>query len=453
MSANMKSVIEPRRVCVGVIALLAAAMLWTQLSARPVRAEISDTDAASRPAENPAPHAAPENSSRQQDLEPDQSDQRIKESQRSPAASADHAPELSPETVKNTLEASKRYEQIAAEGGWPHVLKSVRSSSKGKAVVALRKRLAAEGYLPQDESSDWRWDDGLTQAVRQYQGNVGLPQTGVVSDATSRELNVTAQVRSRQLAATAERLQHLRFRFAPRYVEVNIPAATVEAVENGQVVGRYTAVVGGRHHPSPQIKARIISIDLNPKWTVPVSIVKKELMPKLKRDPNYLAREEIRIFDGRGHEIDPRKLRRTSIEHAAKFTFRQDPGAKNSLGFLRISMPNSQEVYMHDTPKKRLFDRSYRFLSHGCVRVERVYDLASWLLQGSPGAPSGQWDEASLLKKLDQTDESETRRIPLRRPVPVVWAYMTGWASPDGAVHFRPDIYHLDRMSAGKRLR
>jgi len=232
----------------------------------------------------------------------------------------------------------------------------------------------------------------------------------------------------------------MKFGFGERYVAVNIPAAAVESVENGRRIERYTAVVGGPKNPSPQITAKIFSVLINPAWTVPASIVKRDLAPALRRNPNYLTRQNIRVLDGRGREIDLRHLRGLSVERVAMFTFRQDPGPKNSLGSIHLDMPNKDEVYMHDTPHKDLFERDYRFLSHGCVRVEGIYDLATWLLQ-EPGQP-GQWDRAALRSKVD---EGKTETIKLKRPTPVAWVYMTGWASPDGATYFRHDIYNLDK--------
>ena len=122
----------------------------------------------------------------------------------------------------------------------------------------------------------------------------------------------------------------------------------------------------------------------------------------------------------------------------------RDRGAQNSLGSIRISMPNKHAVYMHDTPSKNLFARDYRFLSHGCVRVEGVYDLAAWLLdEGAPGSPMGHWDKDAIRQKIDEGKREDVR---LARPVPVIWVYMTGWASADGTVHFRDDIYGVDAV-------
>lgn len=359
-----------------------------------------------------------------------------------PAASApaDQAPSYGRETQRATLDAARRYADIAASGGWPRIAHPLGPKSQGKPVEALRRRLALEGYLSEDDARDdgGDWDDALVDAVKRFQANMGLEQTGEVSRATLRELNAPPAARARALQASAERLSRMRFRFGDRYVAVNIPATSVEAVEGNELHAHYTAIVGGKKDPSPQIVARIVSIDVNPAWTVPASIIRKEFVPKLKRNPAFLARQHIRVFDGRGHEINPARLRRLSAAHAARFTFRQDPGPHNSLGSLRISMPNKDAVYMHDTPKKQLFDRDYRFLSHGCVRVEGVYDLAAWLL----GPNERGWDKAAL---RDLVEEGRMEKIKLRRPTPVAWVYMTGWATGDGPAHFRRDIYDLDR--------
>ncbi|WP_424361863.1 L,D-transpeptidase family protein [Methylocystis parvus] len=368
----------------------------------------------------------------QRDEQPPSADERQEAAP--PAAEAERpsrpAPEFGPETARDAAEAARRYANIAANGGWPRL-------AKGKPLPALRRRLAIEGYLSREESEGDKWDDTLSDAVRRFQAHVGLDQTGEVSRETLRALNVPAATRARALAATAARLARIHFRFGDRYVAVNIPAASVEAVENDEAVKRFTAVVGGHRHHSPQVVTKIVSIDINPTWTVPASIIKKELAPKLRRNPHYFERENIRILDSRGREVDPRKLRGVSSRRAAHFTFRQEPGPKNALGSLRISMPNSHDVFMHDTPHKDLFERDFRFLSHGCVRVEGVYDLADWLLQDT-----GDWDASRL---RDEEEQGRTEKIKLSGPVPVAWVYMTGWSTGDGPAFFRHDIYNLDK--------
>ena len=309
---------------------------------------------------------------------------------RETALSDDPQPTLQPGTFFATAKASERYSAIVDAGGWPTDIVSVGPGSKGPAVAKLRKRLAIEGDLGAGEASGLAWDKGLTAAVKRFQERMGLRQTGIVSGATLKAINVPARVRFRELASSANRLAGLNFSFDDRYVVVNLPSTSVEAVENGRVVHRYVAIVGDPEHPSPEISAHIQAVNLNPTWTVPTSIIKKEIIPRMQRDPGYLTRAKIRILDGSGKEINPKAVN-WSTERAANYTLRQDSGAGNSLGSIRINMPNKLAVYMHDTPSKGLFGADYRFLSHGCVRVQGVYDLAAWLLEGTGGGPSGGW--------------------------------------------------------------
>jgi len=276
--------------------------------------------------------------------------------------------------------------------------------------------------------------------VKHFQTRVGLRPTGVVFGATVAQLNVPAEARAQALAASAARLSTFNFGFGERYVVVNLPSTEVEAIEHGEVVHRYNAIVGDPDHPSPQIAAHIMNVNLNPTWTVPVSIIKREIIPRMQRDPSYLAREKIRILDGSGAEIDPKSIDWTT-QKAVNYTLRQDAGSGNSLGQIRIDMPNRQAVYMHDTPGKRLFGADYRFLSHGCVRVQGVYDYAEWLLAGTPDAAGLPWDKSELLAKVK---EGAPVAIRLVKAAPVIWTYLTGWANDDGPAHFRTDVYGLD---------
>src|SRR5260370_27888682 len=223
---------------------------------------------------------------------------------------------------------------------------------------------------------------------------MGLRETGVVAGATLKASNVPARVRFKQIASSANRLAGINFPFGDRYVVVNLPSTSVEAVESDRVVHRYAAIVGDPEHPSPEISAQIQVINLNPTWTVPTSIIRKEIIPRMQRDPGYLTRAKIRILDSSGQEIDPKAVN-WNTERAANYTLSKDSGASNSLGSIRIGMPNKLAVYMHDTPSKRLFGTDYRILSHGCVRVQGVFDYAEWLLQGTGGGPNGDWDKAS----------------------------------------------------------
>jgi murein L,D-transpeptidase YcbB/YkuD len=363
---------------------------------------------------------------------------------RETALSQDPTPVFQPETPVATAQAAEQYARIVEAGGWPTISKPLNPGAKGKEVAALRQRLAAEGDLEGDGAATEKWDPALTAAVKRFQFRHGLKETGMVAGATLKAMNVPAEQRLKQLQASAQRLQDMHFPFGDRYVAVNIPSAAVDAVEEGRVAHRYVAVVGDVEHRSPDIEAKISAININPTWTVPISIIKNEIIPKMRENPKYLSKTKIRILDSKGREIDPGKID-WSTEKAANYTLRQDSGAGNSLGSIRISMPNKLAVYMHDTPSKRLFSSDYRFLSHGCVRVEGVYDLAAWLLEGVQNSGGGAWDKHALLQAIASGERED---IKLAKPVPVIWLYMTGWASADRTVHFRDDVYGIDDDNA-----
>lgn len=351
-------------------------------------------------------------------------------------------PSLQPETFFYTAKASEHYAAIADAGGWPEIPTPLKPGQSGKMVALLRNRLMIEGDLnSMPVAAPEKWSQDLTEAVRLFQLRHGLKQTGLVAGATLREMNVPALIRFQQLASSAGRLAGLSFPFGERYVVVNLPSASVEAVENGRVTRHYIAVVGDVEHPSPEETARIVAVNLNPTWTLPTSIIKNEIIPKMRQDPHYLSRARIRILDGKGAEVDPTHVN-WNTERATLFTLRQDSGAGNSLGNIRIQMPNKDAVYMHDTPSKSQFSGDYRFFSHGCVRVQGVYDFAAWLLEGTPNSDTTAWDVDALKANIATQARLDVK---LLKSVPVAWVYLTGWANNDGRVHFRSDVYGLDK--------
>jgi L,D-transpeptidase YcbB len=361
------------------------------------------------------------------------------------AVSQDSRPTLNSGTFINTMRAAWTYKQIAESGGWPSLPEGavLKSGDRGPLVTTLRQRLVVEGDLPADRTAGDVFDPELTAAVKRFQLRHGLPESGAVRAKTVEALNVPALTRHRQLAASAQRLMGSTFPFGERYVVVNIPSATVEAVEADQVVRRYVAVVGKIDRPSPRVETRITAVNLNPTWTVPVSLIKKDIIPHVRKDPSYLTKMKIRILDGKGQEVDPQTLD-WSTQNAVNYILRQDPGTSNSLGQIRIDMPNREAVYMHDTPSKRLFAQDARFHSSGCVRVADVVSFAEWLLRGAP-APTGAWTRPDLEAAITTTARQDIR---LDKPVPVAWVYLTGYATQDGVVHFRKDVYGLDEPKA-----
>ena len=359
--------------------------------------------------------------------------------------SADPRPTLGPGTFVATMNAVERYRTIAEAGGWatvPNEITRAKPGEKGPHVAALRARLIASGDLSADLAGGDALDEPVQAAIRRFQDRHGLPDLGTVGPRTLQELNIPVVTRIRQLQASANRLLGSKFAFGERYVAVNIPAATVEAVQGGLVAKRYVAVVGKADRPSPTIAARIQNVNFNPTWTVPVSLIKKDIIPHMRKDPGYLAKMKIRILDGQGAEVDPATID-WSTDKAANYTLRQDPGMDNSLGEVRIDMPNKLAVYMHDTPSKKLFARNSRNLSSGCVRVSGVRELAQWVLEGQagPNGPGSSWGQPEIAAAISSGQRIDVK---LTKQIPVIWTYLTGYATPDGTVHFREDAYGLD---------
>lgn len=346
-------------------------------------------------------------------------------------------PSYGPNTYDRTLEALIAHEDVANRGGWPKVpagVTSLKPDSQGPDVAALKQRLLASGDLAPEAIAGDVYDANVTEAVKRFQRRHGLSDLGTVGRLTLKAMNTPVELRLNQLTATLERLKGNGFNFASRYVVVNIPGASVEAVENGTVAQRHLAIVGRPDRPSPVIQANITSVNLNPYWTAPMSIVKADIIPHMRKDPNFIAKSNMKLLGAENKEIDPASVNWATLKNPY-FYVRQEPGPTNSLGQMKIDMPNSEAVYMHDTPKKTLFRNDVRFNSSGCARIEGVRDLAAWLLEGS------EWNRQSI---EDEIAKGERKNITLKKQVPVAWVYLTGWQGADGQVQFRDDIYGLD---------
>lgn len=339
-------------------------------------------------------------------------------------------------TAGRLKEAIQKYAAIATHGGWPEIPTDAKFAlgTAGANDALLRQRLIAGGDLAADQATG-AFDAEVVAAIKRFQTRHGLTQTGTVGPKTMAALNVPVEERRKQLEASLLRTSAIGFGFGARFVAVNIPAAYVEAVENDKVVHRYRVVVGKTEKPSPTVSAEITDINLNPRWTVPASITKNEIANHMRKDPTYLSRMHMQLYDEHDAVIDPATVN-WNADKAPGVIVRQDPGPWNALGELKINMPNAYAVYMHDTNQRSLLSRDYRFDSHGCVRVDQVRDLATWLLQDTPG-----WDRA----KIDFAIASgERQSVTLAKKVPVAWIYLTGWMTRDGVVHFRDDVYDQD---------
>jgi len=312
--------------------------------------------------------------------------------QRSAAALAlSHEPTFDEGSAQRIREAALSYSDLAVRGGWPMIPADAKFTlgMPGPNDDLLRQRLIITGDLAADKPTG-AYDDALAEAVKRFQARHGLALTGTVTPRTLAALNVPVQKRIRQLEASLERLGNMNFSFGQRYVVVNIPATFAEAVEDDKVVRRYRVIVGKTEKPSPTLTADITSVNLNPTWTVPSSIAKTEISAHMRKDPGYLSRMHMEVLGANDAPIDPHSVD-WSGTHAPNFTVRQQSGTWNALGAVKIDMPNSYSVYMHDTNQRNLFNDDYRFDSHGCSRVDNVRDLAAWLLRDQP-----QWNRAAI---------------------------------------------------------
>jgi murein L,D-transpeptidase YcbB/YkuD len=340
-------------------------------------------------------------------------------------------------TYQRIKEALLSYSAIQVRGGWPALPADAKLApgASGPEVALLRRRLVISDDMPPEQEAGDVYDASVSDGVRRFQIRHGLEGTGSVDARTLRALNVPVAHRIKQLEASLERLLGMDFTFAERYVVVNIPAAFVEAVSHDKVERRYRVIVGKVDKPSPTLTAYITAVNLNPTWTVPLSITKNEIFARMRRDPTYISRMHMRVLGSHDEELDPGSIDWSS-ERSPNFTVRQDSGGFNALGNLKIDMPNPYSVYMHDTDTRRLFADDYRFDSHGCTRVDNVRDLAAWILDDVAG-----WNRAAIDAGIAA---GVLKIVNLPHKMPVAWVYLTGWVTHDGTVNFRDDVYKHD---------
>ncbi len=339
--------------------------------------------------------------------------------------------------LSEMADAISAYEAIVARGGWAAIpgRRALRLGDDDERVAILRARLLATGDLRARGRRATAFDQTVADAVRSFQVRHGLEPNGIVYGITLRSLNVSAEERLAQLRDNLDRMRELLPRLnAPSYLIMNSASFELQAVEHGRVVMASRTIVGKRQTPTPTISATVRAVNLLPYWHVPASIAQAALVPMARKDPGYLYRERIRVFSSfGGSELEPSQINWWGPE-TKRLVFRQDPGPQNALGLVRLDMPNKQIVYMHDTPLKSLFDYFERAFSAGCVRVQSVFDIAGWLLEGQGWSPD-------RLRQAALSGRPETIRI--TRPVPVHFVYLTAWT--EGAVvQFRNDLYNRD---------
>jgi len=341
-------------------------------------------------------------------------------------------------------DAIARYQKVASSGGWGTIpgTRMIRPGDDDERVPYVRRRLVMGGDLRSQQSSQsFAFDGELEVAVRRFQERHGLRASGRVDQPTLQAMNIPAQARIAQLRLNQQRVRDLiGQRMEDKYVLVNVPAFQLEAVERQNVEQRHRVIAGKPERQTPSVRATIRALNFFPYWRVPDSVATLDLMPRLVKEPDYLAKEQIRVLTGsfNGPEIDASNIDWRQAD-ATRIKFRQDPGPQNALGLVRIDMPNEHGVYMHDTPMKKLFEQRARGFSAGCVRIQDVFDLAAWIARDEPGG----WTRERI---DDVLAGGQAVDVTLTRPIPVYFSYITAWAEPNGRVEFRPDIYGRDGL-------
>ncbi len=349
-------------------------------------------------------------------------------------------PTLSPENIAALKGAIDRYSDIVAKGGWQPIPDAqLAPGASGSAVALLRQRLSMSGDLRDaDDYGTPFFDGSVERAVRRFQASNGLTPTGIVDKRTIAALNVSAAARLRQLKTNLSRLTEMTRGLPKRYVVVNIPAAQIEAVEDDKVVSRHAGVVGKTDRQTPILRSHIHELNFNPVWTMPPTVIQKDLIPNgramSQKGQDVLAKFGIDAYGGEGKKLDSTKINWSSPA-TQNLTFRQKPGPENPLGFVKINFHNSHSVYMHDTPSDRMFGRNFRAASSGCVRVQGIDQLAGWLMQDQG------WDKERVLAMKKSGERLDVR---LKKPMPLYFVYMTAWATEDGVIQFRRDLYQRD---------
>jgi murein L,D-transpeptidase YcbB/YkuD len=360
--------------------------------------------------------------------------------------------------------ALHHYQSIAASyQWWPLEGKdTLRQGNSDPQVVQLRSLLKLYGDYPLPQDSrlfDWFnkkpqsdeainlefFDDNLVESVKHFQQRHGLTTNGVVDKKTRALLNVSPNYRIKQIAFNMKRWRQLPDNLGKRYIWVNLTDFHLDVIDHGRSIMDMKVIVGKSSRRTPVMYENINSLVLNPQWNVPRRIMVRDILPKLKEDPLYLAERNIRIISG-WQEAQEVPLEQIDLDNTplSRFPYRlqQDPGEDNALGVVKFVIPNDDSIYLHDTNSPQLFAEHERALSSGCVRVEKPLELAELLLKGKRG-----WNR----QKIDEVlAKGETTYVKLPEAIPTYLLYWTAWVDAGGRVQFRDDIYQEDKLLQSK---
>ncbi|MGG7054587.1 L,D-transpeptidase family protein [Nitrosomonas sp. ANs5] len=343
----------------------------------------------------------------------------------------------------------RKLRQLAATGTrWtqiPEILSAIRPNTTHPAIPLIRQRIleahtayAKPEYALTTTESEW-YDHELETAVKTFQQQHGLNPDGIIGRHTRRALNTPLEKQIQRLRINMERLRWLPRNFGDRYVLVNIAGFYLTAIEHHTPVLDMRIVVGRDYRSTPSFNSRISYLVLNPYWNIPNSIARQDLWPRQKRNPDYFASQGIRVFSSYRYEyeLDPDGIDWHAIEKHFPYALQQAPGSLNALGNIKFMFPNPFSIYLHDTPSKSLFQKDIRTYSSGCIRLEKPFQLAEFLLGRS-------LDDANLTQ---QVSSSKTRTVHLPKRVPIYLVYLTAWSDEQGDVRFSSDIYGRDKRA------
>ncbi len=335
--------------------------------------------------------------------------------------------------------ALARYKAISAAGGWDEVPAgpTLKAGMTDPRVPLLYERLTRTGDMDEGLEAGEAYDESMEAGVRRFQERHGLDADGVVGPATLRALNVPVDARMDQIRVNLERARWVLHEIGGRQVVVDIAGFEVYVVRDGSIVWRSRSQVGRPYRQTPVFRDDIRYLVVNPDWTVPRGILSRDILPRIQKDPGYLAAQNMRVLTPGGDEVDPASVNWSSYSGANfPYIIRQDPGPNNALGRIKIMFPNTHAVYLHDTPARALYDRTERTFSSGCIRVEDAFGLGAILLNDPD-----RWSRERLEAAATGT---RPRTINLSESWPVLLLYWTVSVNDTGRVTFRPDIYERD---------
>jgi murein L,D-transpeptidase YcbB/YkuD len=342
-------------------------------------------------------------------------------------------------------ERLKEYRAFEAAGGWSVISSgpSLKLGMTDPRVPSLRYRLKVTKDLAGDlepplQPLDTNYDSELEAAVKRFQQRHGLTPDGAVGPGTLAALNVPVSARIDQIRVNLERSRWVLHEMVGEFVLVDVAGFSVSYFRNDAPVWTSKVIVGRPYRETPIFRSTITYVVFNPTWTIPPGILVKDKLPILRKDPGYLKRNNIRVIDASGREVNPNSVNwsRYGAGNLPPYQLRQDPGDDNALGLVKIMFPNKYSVYLHDTPTKSLFDKDERTFSSGCIRVQKAFELAELVLNDPV-----QWNQATMAEVVKA---KAMKTVNLAKPVPVLLLYWTAQPTPDGQVLFRNDVYGRD---------